>query len=67
MGVNKLWQVCAPSIHLLLLSLHIFIFFVFQLLEPASVRISFRHHVVKRGFIENIHGDRTLWVGIDAR
>ncbi|KIM87276.1 hypothetical protein PILCRDRAFT_270457 [Piloderma croceum F 1598] len=39
---------------------------LWQLLEPASTRISFHHHAVKQGFIGNFHGDRILWVGIDA-
>jgi hypothetical protein len=38
-----------------------------QLLEPAREPISIRHLTIQRGFADNIHGDRTLWVGIDAR
>jgi len=69
MGVNGLWPVSfffsffflSPSFTRLPFSDHV------QLLAPAATPISIRHFAIRKGFVENVRGDRTLWVGIDAR
>jgi len=38
-----------------------------QLLEPASIPISLRQFAIDKGFTENVRGDHTLHVGVDAR
>jgi hypothetical protein len=38
-----------------------------QLLDPASILISIRQFLIDKGFVENVRGDCTLHVGIDAR
>jgi hypothetical protein len=45
---------------------HLFFHFP-QLLEPAGIPISIRNHAIQHGFVNNIHRDRTLSVGVHAR
>ncbi|KIM86490.1 hypothetical protein PILCRDRAFT_816437 [Piloderma croceum F 1598] len=39
---------------------------LWPLLEPAAVSISLRELVIQKGFVDNVRGDRTLWIGVDA-
>ncbi|KIM77467.1 hypothetical protein PILCRDRAFT_76685 [Piloderma croceum F 1598] len=39
---------------------------LWPLLELAGVPISLHQRAIQKGFVDNIRGDRTLWIGIDA-
>ncbi|KZP20481.1 PIN domain-like protein [Athelia psychrophila] len=39
---------------------------LWNLLKVACIPISFRQFAIEQGFLANRHGDRTLWVGVDA-
>ena len=38
-----------------------------QLLKPASIKISLRSHAIEHEFVNNVCGDHTIWIGIDAK